>query len=219
MSIANAAHCSMLGGEKALPYIPINGVRSDGKAYCALPGRIDASSGAFEADFTITSTYSGDWHAFGAHGSSNNRAFFLLNLQRTGTAEATYVFGSFTSPSSGLRFMPGNRYLLSSGRNQSGYWATLNGSSVFDRILGDPVFNSGQFLIFRASATNSQTNPQASSSPTFFVLHGLKVWYADTLVADLIPCREIATAEVCFYNQIDGTFIKNVTSGSLIEVS
>lgn len=213
-----AGHHSMIAG--GAKYKPIFGVKSDGVAYCALPGFINSSYGAFEADFTITSSYSGDWHAWGAHGKTDNKTFFLLNFQRSTSSNGAYAFGSVSSAGRGLKFYANSRYTLYVGRSSSSAWGYLNGSSVFDRAFGNPVYNPGKFLVFRASATNSTTNPQARSSPTFLVIHRLKVWYNEDLAADLIPCRDISH-EVCFYNSVDGQFIKNVAGGTskLIEVT
>lgn len=209
-----AAKHSMMGGG-GLPFTPIYGVRSDGYSYCALDGFINSSYGAYEADFSITGTYSGDWHAWGSHGTQGSGGFFTLNLQRQST-NGIFAFGVYR----GDPYLPVGRYHISVGRSPSDVWGTLNGSTEGFNVFDNPAYNAGRFLVFRASATNSTTRPQANSSPTVLVIHRLKVWYGDEQVADLIPCREKSTGEVCFYNLIDETFVKNIAGAgsALLEV-
>lgn len=208
-----AAHHSMVG--KALPYVPINGVRSDGAAYCALPNPVNASSGAFEADITITSSYNYALHAWGSHGSSDNRSFFLWNPIKP-TDNGFFCFSAFAS--SGINMETG-RHTMRMWHNVSGYGFILDGADKFGYLIGggNGSFNPGYFLVFRAGSTNGSMQPQASSSPSNIVIHSLKVWFGETQVADLVPGRELASNEVCFYNQVNGSFLKNVGGGALIE--
>lgn len=213
MSIATAAHCSMMGGRKALPYVQINGIRSDGIAYCALPNRVNASSGAFEADITIPSSYNYGSHAWGSHGGNSNRSFFLWNPTKP-TTNGFFCFGAYAS--GGIN-MTNGRHNIRMWRNSSGLGFYLDGVDKNAVNLGSPVYNDGYFLVFRAGSTDGSAQPGASISPTYLVIHSLKVWFGEVQVADLIPAREITSNEVCFYNQVDGSFLKNVGGGTLIE--
>lgn len=213
MSIANAAHCSMMGGGETVPYIPINGVRSDGSAYCALPNKVNASSGAFEAVVTITSSYNYALHAWGAHGTGGDRSYFLWN-PNTRTQNGFYCFGGYAWNNMN---MTNGRHTIHMWRNLSGIGLTIDGANKLQRTLGSARYNDGYFLIFRAGATDGSMQPQATSSPPNIVINSLKVWFGETQVADLTPCREKSSNQVCFYNQIDKSFIKNIGGGTLIE--
>lgn len=202
-----AAKHSMMGGG-GLPFTPIYGVRSDGRAYCALPENINASHGAYEIDMTVDSISYEDLHLFGAHGIGGG-AYFLYHIYSQG---CFYCFG-YQNMDRVLEY--GKRHIYKVSRDSSGQSQFMidGETAAYGADTWEQVYNSSRFLVFRANANTAEVQPQASKSPTNIVIHRLNVWYGDRWVADLYPCRD-TEGEVCFYNAVDRTFLRNIAGGS-----
>ena len=206
-----------LGVGRGAPYTQIYGIRSDGVSYCALPGNVNASSGRFDLLFDLTTTsYTGQGHVLGSHGSGLG-SHFLWHLNQSNSV-GIYCFGyvfAGSNPSFGA-----SGQTIDSCKNSSGNFVKINNVSR-GRYDSAATQNTGRFLIFRANKNETSVSPATGTSVSIVVIRSLKVWFGDALVADLLPAKENATGEVCFYNSVDSNFIKNIAGNgsSLIEVT
>lgn len=208
-----AANHSMMGGG-GLPFTPIYGICSDGYSYCALPRSVNSSYGAYEIDMTVDSTSYSNLHLLGGHGDDVGN-HFLFHYEGNG---AHYCFGFYVDS---LKLEPKHRHKYKVERDLSGGRLEIDGvENDGGRIIAPNAYNDSRFLIFRANTNSTSLQPKASESPTGITIHNLKVWYGDEQVANLIPCREKSTGEVCFYNLIDKTFVRNIAGAgsALLEV-
>lgn len=212
--LINLRNALMTG--KRLPYTPVYGVRSDGVAYCALPNNINSDSGRVEINFDLTTTtFSNQEHLLGGHGASLG-SHFLWHLNRSYDS-AIYCFGGLGNVRRGFRLHDNVASIWGNGTSGGG---TINDSNIW-RSVSAPQTNTSRFLIFRANADSTSISPAASSSVAIVIIKSMRVWFGETQVAELIPCREKTTNEVCFFNAVDGQFVKNIAGGSsqLIEVT
>lgn len=197
---------------------PVYGIRSDGIAYAALANNINSSSGAFEFEFTALSTEDTSVHIFGAHGSTAG-AHFLLHHESLNKS-AVYCFGQYADYNDNLIFALNTRTSLSVSRRNNLMYVLLNGNSI-GRTMWSSSINNNPFLIFRANDNTTVIKPATTISASNIIFHKLKVWFEEKLVADLIPCKKSSNNELCFFNMVDKSFIKNIAGNNskFIEVT
>ena len=189
-------------------YKPIYGIRSDGIAYAALPNPVNASSGAYEVEFTfLSSGIPWSMHVFGAHGASM-RNHFLWHSEST-QQNGIYCFAQYSDSGNGAVYTADTKHLLVASLRSELKGVYLDGESI-GKTMDSPTTNRNPFLIFRANNNSTTIDPATPKSPDYIVIHKLKVWYGENLVADLVPCIETRTKEVCFYNLVDEQFVKNI---------
>ena len=217
-----AAHHSV-AGKSGLPYTPIYGVYSDGVAYAVLP-HVHETQGRAKVICTfqpVPGFTFNDIEKKNLWGCTTSDSYAILTQYNggggsqwswqlysyTGMVMVEHSLTTASVPHTAVCIRDGNSLSLDlDGQTRS--TTTGNGTITLGRM---GIFTQNNY------GSGDGVSPMPNRVPQKIAICAYKYWDGDTLCADLVPCIDKKTDEVCFYNLVDGQFVKNLAgSGGFI---
>ena len=227
-----AGHHSMMrgSGSASLPYQPLAGIYSDGTAYCVLP-HVHTNATTGKVEFSVVSVGSVIWSNLQSKnfcGCSTNDSKHLLNNYNTGigypyTTVDMQLYCGVGIMGNAMAYPIVNPLTFIGERNGSNMFLTIKDKDTGTVLINKSDTTSVQMTLGRLgiftqndAGAGSGIRPIVGRVPENHAILSFKYWDGSDLIADLQPCQEIATGEICFFNLVDSSFVKNVAgSGSL----
>lgn len=222
MSIANAAHHSMIGkvagGIKFIPY-----AASDGTACIVVP-HVQQNVNDAEVSITLKSPsnpYS-VLRSKNLFGYSLNDSKWVLNNYNDGSS-SRMEFQLYSGTAFVGRIiwqevlLAGNTYTIDMKRKSGYVTLSVNGEQRISRAKsGTPV--QGRYGLFTQNDINGDAvNPIRGRTPANVPVSAFDTWDGGALVTSLRPCIDPGGV-VCFFDLVSNQYIYSVSGGSFVAV-